>query len=316
MRSATASPSALAWYSAPRRRNGRYSSGAEHDHHESRLQAEVAADEAHARGHRHQRHAERRGQLEHRSRQEADPQRLHRGRPVALADRGEDRDLVAGTPERAQRGQAPDHVEEVAREPPERQPALARALLGVATDQPHEHGHERQREQHDQRRFPVDHRDPGDHEERHHRGEHGLGQIAGEVALERVDALHGDGGDLGPAGAVRRDRLRAQPLGDERQPELGQDAPGGTPASDLHARGERTAQGECDQEQREIRPQTVKRDAVERSRDDPRQHGRLEQHRQSGTDPERDVEREQGPRRPGATQQARIEGAQRCSLAR
>ena len=99
---------------------------------------------------------------------------------------------------------------------------LARLLLRVAADQPHEHGHERQRREQDERRRDVDGRDPREHRDRHDAGEHDLRQVAGEVRLEAVHALHRGRRDLGARGAVERDRLRAQPLLDEREPQLGE----------------------------------------------------------------------------------------------
>ena len=77
-----------------------------------------------------------------------DPERAHRRAAVALADLVDAGRLRPAAVERAQRRQAAHDVEEVRREEPQREPALARALLGVAADQPHEHRHERQRQQH------------------------------------------------------------------------------------------------------------------------------------------------------------------------
>ena len=94
IRSATASPSALAWYSAPRRRNGRYSSGASTMHGQPGLEAEDAADEPHAGRDRDERDPERRRELQHGARQEADAQRLHGRRAIALADLGQRGHLV------------------------------------------------------------------------------------------------------------------------------------------------------------------------------------------------------------------------------
>ena len=113
--------------------------------------------------------------------------------------------------EGAQRGKAAHDVEEVAGEPAQRLPALLRPLLGVAADEPHEHRHERQREQHDERRFEIDVGHPSHHGQRDHRGEDHLREVAGEVGLERVDALHRRGGDLTALDAIRCDRVATQP---------------------------------------------------------------------------------------------------------
>jgi len=50
---------------------------------------------------------------------------------------------------------------------------------------------------------------PGDEEQRHDDREDGLGEVAGEVGLERVDALHCGGDQL--AGATVAQARRARP---------------------------------------------------------------------------------------------------------
>ena len=72
IRSATASPSALAWYSAPSRRNGRYSSGASTITASPASRPRLPSTSRTPAVDRDQRHAERRRQLEHRPGQEAD----------------------------------------------------------------------------------------------------------------------------------------------------------------------------------------------------------------------------------------------------
>ena len=61
----------------------------EDEHRQPGPEAEAPVDEPHADRDRDERDAERRRQLEHRSRQEADAQRRHRLCPVALADLGD-----------------------------------------------------------------------------------------------------------------------------------------------------------------------------------------------------------------------------------
>ena len=84
------------------------------------------------------------------------------------------------------------------------------------------------------------------------RGQHDLRQVAGEVALERFDPLHGDGRDLGAVAAVDRGRLGPQAPLDERQAKLGEHAPGRAPARDLHRPRERAPYHERDHEQCEL----------------------------------------------------------------
>ena len=132
IRSATARPSALAWYSAPSRRSGRYSSGASTSTVRPACEPEAAVDQPHADRHRDERDAERRRQLEHRPRQEADAQRPHRRAAVALADRRRCAAACAaprlnarsvGRPRTTSRKCVDSRAQRV--------PALAGALLGV-----------------------------------------------------------------------------------------------------------------------------------------------------------------------------------------
>ena len=95
------------------------------------------------------------------------------------------------------------------REQAKREPALARALARVATDQPHEQGHDRERDQQQQGRAHVDRGNPREHDERDDRGEHDLGQVPAEVRLEPVDALNSRRGDLAGFHPVQPGRLRA-----------------------------------------------------------------------------------------------------------
>ncbi len=216
------------------------------------LETEPTAVETNADGDRDERDAQRRRQLQHRSGEEADPQRAHRGPPVLLAHLDDRLGLSPTAVERA-KGRQPAHdVEEVRREQPQRVPALPRALLGVPADQPHEERHERERHQHDQGGLDVDPRRPGEHRDRHEAGEHDLGQVAAEVGLEPVHALNRGGGDLGALGAVERGRLGAQAALDECKPELGEHRPGCAPPCHLESPGEQPTGGEHEHEQDEL----------------------------------------------------------------
>ena len=164
--------------------------GREDDHGQPGLEPEAAVHEPHARRHRDERDPQRGGQLEHRPRQEADAQRLHRRRPVALADA---RATTAACSSARPKARSVGRPRTTSRKCVERRrSAYQRSrvrCLGVAADEPHEHRHERQREQHDQRRLQIHERDPADHQQRDDRGQHGLRQVAREVRLQRLDAL-------------------------------------------------------------------------------------------------------------------------------
>ena len=240
--------------------------GCEHEHGQPGLEAEPAAGQPHADRHRHERDAEGRGQLEHRPRQEREAQRPHRRAAVALADLGDAGRLRAAAIERAQRRQAAHHVEEVRRQQPQRVPALAGALLGGAADEPHEDRHERQRERHHERRLEVDRRHPRHDGERHDRREHDLRQVAGEVRLERLDALHRGGRDLAGLRPVGRRRLGRQPARDEREAQLGEHARSRAAPGHLHPPGQRAAAREGEGEQDAVASQVRSRQCPRRPR--------------------------------------------------
>ena len=223
----------------PSRRRGRYSSGASTSTVSPACRPSPPSASRTPDRHRDERDAEGGGQLEHRPREEREAQRPHRRAAVALADLGDAGRLRAAAIERAQRRQAAHDVEEVRRQQPQGVPALAGALLGGAADQPHEDRHERQRDRHHERRLQVDGRHPRHDHERDDRREHHLRQVAGEVGLERLDALHGGRGDLAGLRAVGRDRLRLQAARDEREAQLREHARGRAPARDLHPPGQR-----------------------------------------------------------------------------
>ena len=210
--------------------------------------------------------------------------------------------LRAAAVERAQRRQPAHDVEEVGREQPQRQPALARALLRVAADQPHEHRHERQRQRASPapsvRSIAATQREHGDG---HDAGEHELRQVAGEVGLERVDALDRGRRDLACLGAVERGRLAAEPPLDEREPKLGEHRPapraGPRPRSPRRARrGAAKASAEQDERRVDIARagRRRRRAATIRASSDRLQRGRAA----PWPTPSGDVEREQARARP------------------
>jgi hypothetical protein len=165
----------------------------------------------------------------------------------------------------------PRHVEEVRRQAAQCVPALARALLGGAADEPHEHRHQRQRDRHHERRFEVDRGHPRHDDEGHDRREHDLGQVAGEVRLERLDPLHRGRRDLAGLRAVGRRRLGLQAARDDCEAQLGEHARRRAPARDLHPPGQRSAAREGERERDRVASQLARRRASERPGDDPRQ---------------------------------------------
>ena len=115
-RSATATPSALAWYWAAERAQREVELRREQEHDERRLVADAAVDEPNADGHRHESDAQRGSELEDGTGKERDPQRPHRRLAVLLARLCDRRRLRFPPVVGAQRRQAADDVEEAGRE--------------------------------------------------------------------------------------------------------------------------------------------------------------------------------------------------------
>ncbi len=89
------------------------------------------------------------------------------------------------------------------------------------------------------RRDEIDAGHPGEHGHRHDDGEDELRQVAAEVRLEPVGAARGRGRDLGGVGAVEGERLVAQAMLDEPEPQLREHARRRAAPGDLEAPAER-----------------------------------------------------------------------------
>ncbi len=151
---------------------------------------------------------------------------------------------------------------------------------------------------------------------RHDAGEHDLRQIAREVRLERVDALHSRGGDLACLDPVHGRGLGAQPPLDERKPKLGQNRRGRAASCDLEPPREDASSREGQREQGDLGPDVAERGAVERAGDDPGEQGRLHEDEHRGREADRRVEAEQRSRRPRVPQESRVEGEHPLSAGR
>ena len=154
---------------------------------------------------RDDRGAERRGELEHERREERDPQRCHRLAPVGLGRLGDAVDLGGAAVERAQRRQsAHDARGSGCRAVPARRAAHAPGVRPRG-----------------RRGYPNTgisgsvaamitadsasiERHPDQDRHRHDRGQDELGQVAGEVRVERVDPVDRRGRDVGRSIAPRR----------------------------------------------------------------------------------------------------------------
>ena len=194
------------------------------------------------------------------------------------------------------------------REQRERLPALARAVLRVAPDEPHEDRDERKRQQHDAGREEVDRRDERENGDGHDEREDDLREVAGERRLERLDARDRGGRDLGALRAVerrRRDgaassrRRRAEAARSRRRPRASRRPRSPTPRARARRRPRRAARG-ASRPRRATRPRTR---APRRAPGAPPGRGRAA----PSTNAEHRVGDEQHPRRPRAAEEARIE---------
>ena len=132
-------------------------------------------------------------------------------RRYVAGDLADDLSLRLGPAEHLERRQPGHHVEEVVREHRQRAPALLRVRAGGLADQRAEQRDERQGGGDRQPGERVGQADPDQDRDRHHRGQHELRQVLGEVAVERLDPVGGQRGQLGGAA------LPGQPA----RPELG-----------------------------------------------------------------------------------------------
>ena len=258
--------------------------GRKHQHGQAGLEAEPALGEADADGHGDEGDPERGRELEHGAGEERDAERAHRRAPVLVADLLDPLGLRAAAVERAQGRQPADDVQEVRREQPERLAPLRRAPLRVAADQPHEHGHEREREQHDPGGEQVDRRDERKHGDGDDEREHELREVARERGLERVHAADGERRHLGALGAVEGRRPVAESALDDVQAQVGERARRRPAPGHLEAPGGRSAARRHDDEEDERGQELPERGAREAARRDAREQHRLGEDEERGND--------------------------------
>ncbi len=230
---------------------------------------------------------------------------------MALAHLGDPLRLDLAAVERAQRRQPAHHVEEMIGEERQRQPALARALFGVAANQPHEHRHERQRREHDQRRHVIDRRHPREHRDRHEDREHDLRQVARVVGLQRVDPLHCGRRQLAPMHAVERRGLGAQAALEQRQAQFGEYARGAAAPRRLKAPCQDAAPSRDEHQQEQFAAKILQWGAVKRTCHHARQQRRLQENQQRTGEPQRHIHAEQRSHRARTLGQARVKRAHR-----
>ncbi len=284
--------------------------GCEHQHRQRRLEPDVAVGEADTDHDGDERDPQGCCELEHRSGEERRAQRSHRGPAVLVADGDDPLRLCLTAVERPQRGEAADDVEEVVRKKAHRLPPLTGTALRVAADEPHEDRDQRERQDHHAGGDEIDRGDQREDRERDDQRQDELRQVAGERRLERVDAGHRGRRDLRALGAVERRGTAAEPRLDEVEPQPGRDVDPCPPAGHLEPpRGERACHHHGAEEHE--RPTDLREGrSCEGARGDTRQEHRLREDEQRHDDAENGIDDEERPHRPGAPEQARVEGGE------
>ena len=263
------------------------------------VQVELAVEQPQPHLDGHQGHRDRREQLQDERREERDAQRAHRGAAVLVGHAADQFGLGLRPAEDRERRQALDHVEEMAAEPLQQPPLAGRPVLGVPADQGHEHRDQRHGAGDDQRGDPVGARHDDQHGDGHEHGEHELGQVAGHVVVERVEAPGREGGELARVGRHGVGG-RAGHVGDQPAAQIGLDARRAAQGRGLGPVGQDDPGGHDEGERRE-------RGRGRPARDHPRQQPGLHQDQPGQRRSARDRDDEVDPDRPGGRHQPRVQ---------
>ena len=187
--------------------------GSDHDDQEGGRQVHVAEQQAESHLHGHDRDRQRCDELQDRPGQEGDPEGLHGGRVVGLAQRPHALGGAGLTAQGLQGGKPGEQVEHLPAQTLHGLQALLGVALGEPPDEDHEDGDERDCARHGDGGGQVLHEHDQAGQGRHRRGEEKLGEITCEVRLEVVQAPCEQGGGAGvvlgrPARSQRRGVLQ------------------------------------------------------------------------------------------------------------
>ncbi len=262
--------------------------------------------EAHADADGDERHRQGGQQFQREGGEEGQPQGPQRGPPVVGGDRADRLGLGLGPAEDLQRGQALDDVEEVPGEPGQQPPLPVHPALGGPADQGHEEGDEGKREDDDECREPVGGDDTGEDGDGHHDREAQLGQVAGEVVVERVDPARGEGGQLARGAGAGAE---AGGVGEQSRPQLGLDRRARAVGGELGEPGHRRPTEGDGGQQRQRRGEFAGRASVlEGAGDDLRDQHRLGHDQAGARQPEGDRGAQEEAGRGGVPQQPGVDG--------
>ena len=163
--------------------------------------------------------------------------------------------------------------------------------LHAHADQSHEQRDEGDGDRDDRGRDPVRGADGDDHGNRHDHREHELRQVAREVAVQRVDAVRRECGEVAFRFLARSGRFGGELL-DESHAQLRLDAARRVVGRHLRVPRRGRASDNDDEQHREWRAHVGDRDrAIEGASDHVREQPRLRDHEQRGESAEHDGER-------------------------
>ena len=168
--------------------------GHEHEHEQRREEGDRAVHQPEPQHDGHGGQRQRGDEVEHRSGQRGDAQRLHRGLAEALAHLEDALPVAFALAEQLERVDAAHRVDEVVGQPPVLVVLARGGRLRRLADQPHVEHDDRIHDEHDQARHPIDGQHAQKHHERHGDHAHDLRQHEAHVRLHLVDALEGQGG--------------------------------------------------------------------------------------------------------------------------
>ena len=161
------------------------------EHSQRGLEAELVPEEAQAQDHGHQADPEPGDEVHGEGGEEGHPQRAHGGDAHPFGGFDDLTATVPVAPEGPQRGQSLNELEEPPGQRAQAAPLPRRAPVRLPSEVDHGHRHGDHQGHDDDQREPVLRGHPDQKDQRHHRGHGRLGEIAGEIGMERTQPARG-----------------------------------------------------------------------------------------------------------------------------
>ncbi len=283
--------------------------GSEDEHEERVLEAHVPAEEAQAHGHGDERHRHGGQQLEYQGGEEGQPQRRHGGRAVAVRHRCDRSGLGLRPSEHLEGGQPGHDVEEVAGQLLQRSHAGGGAVLGGGADERHEERDQREADRDQGGADPVRAGDDADDRDGDDDGEEELGEVAREVAVERVDPGRHEHAELTRVTALQPARPQGGDAAGGGAPQLGLGRRRGPVCGAFGRPGQGGPSGDDGEQQGDGRPQRGHRAVLDEGlRHNGGDQSGLGHHQQGGGSADGDGQDHEAARRARVAQQSGVEG--------